>query len=277
MSDGPLGRFAEETEPSMEQLRALRARLDARPVRAQTGSAPLLTGVVLGALGAVLLLLLLSGLPSPSGALLDRELDAEAVPLHLEPVTGLSLDVEGRGRLGGTERAPRVDWQSGVLRVAADGRALRRFTVRTGEALVTVRGTRFVVDRDPLGTHVEVSSGEVSVVCGNADERFLGPGGSLLCKPTSAAGMLARARALQGLDAPVGPVLDAASAGLGMTGLQPDVAIELKIVRIETLRSGDRVLEALEEARLLAEDAAYRTDEVTSLVEELERELIEGR
>ena len=271
MSQQALQRFAEETEPSLDSVRSLRQRLEERPARRPSVLGPLTFGLAVGAAAAAALLLLLLR-PSAAPAL-DQALVAEATLQQSEPVPGLALEFLGLGHLGGTADAPELRWQAGTVQLDVRHEAGRALQVRTREATIRVVGTAFAVTRDALGTRTRVERGAVAVRCTGGPERTLEAGAAHTCPPITAAGMLARARALQGGDGGAEPVLAAVERGLSMPGLQEAVSVELKIVEVEALRDAGRSREALDRARALRPDAGHRTEEIGELVRALEGEV----
>mgnify|MGYP003327532486 FL=1 len=78
-------------------------------------------------------------------------------------VPDVGLSFEGVGTIGGTEDAPRIAWESGTLNVEVTPEKGVRLAVATAEAEVRVVGTGFTVQRDRLGTRVQVRHGRVEV------------------------------------------------------------------------------------------------------------------
>ncbi len=269
MTEQALKVFAEETEPSLESVRSLRARLEA-PARAPSVARPLLLGLGLGAAVAAAVLLIFVRPTAPPA--LDQPLVAETAPVAVEPLAGVALSYQGLGHLAGTADEPELQWQAGTVEVAVQPAAGRTLRVRTKEGVVRVVGTAFSVTRDARGTRVSVSEGSVAVRCDRRPERSLDAGAQHTCPPVTAAGMLARARALQGDDAGLERVLSAVERGLTMPGLQDPVAVELRIVEVEALRDAGRAAEALEKARALRPEAGHRAEEVGELIRALEAE-----
>ncbi len=261
-----LKRFEEETEPELESVARVRARIEGTleaPARGAGWLRPLGFGLAAGALAAVLAVVLLPRGSAPTGELL-AETTTEASPLP-----GLDLTFEGHGLLQGTDDAPVIAWEAGTLGVEVHPAAGLEVTVRTGEAAVRVLGTVFEVTRDPTGTHIAVTRGAVGVTCSRGGEHRLEAGADAFCLPTSAAGMLARARAQQDANAPATSVLESVADGLTRPGATDPVTVELRIVRIEALRDAGKTSEALAEARALLPDAAHREREVRALISAL--------
>lgn len=271
MSEQALKVFAEETEPSLESVRSLRLRLADAPARRPSVAGPLALGLSLGAAAAALMLVVLLRAGGPPA--LDQALVAEAAPARTEPVAGLSFDYRGIGHLGGTAEEPELEWQAGTVDVAVEPSAGRSLRVHTKEGTVRVVGTAFTVTRDARGTRVEVRQGVVAVRCEGRSEQTLDAGASHTCPPVTAAGMLARARALQGDGWDVDSILAAVERGLTMPGLQEPVAVELRIVEVEALRDAGRSGQALDKARALRPGAGHRAEEVGELIRALEAEV----
>ena len=271
MTEQALRRFAEETELSLDSVRSLRARLEEAPARPPSIARPLAFGLALGAAAAALVLVLLIDPAAPPP--LDQALVAEIGTQQAEPVRGVALEFSGRGHLRGTAEAPEVEWLAGTVQIDVQPEAERRFRLHTKEGSVRVVGTAFSVRRDARGTRVEVQRGAVAVRCARRPERSLEAGASHTCPPVTAAGMLARARALQGDRARVDVILTAVERGLTMPGLEDAVSVELRIVEIEALRDAGRPGDALERARALRPEADHRTDDVGELIRVLEAEV----
>ena len=113
--------------------------------------------------------------------------------------------------MAGTERSPHIVWHSGKS-IDVDPQAGLAVTVETTDGTSRVLGTVFRVDRSALGTTVDVSRGQVEVNCKDQSSHRLVSGNRALCMPTSAAGMLGRARALTGQPE---AVLEAIEARIG--------------------------------------------------------------
>ena len=271
MTGHALRRFAEETEPSLESVRSLRLRLEERPATRPSVAGPLTLGLALGAAAAAVALIVLIRAGEPPA--LDQALVAELEPQQVEPVLGVTLDFQGLGHLGGTADAPEIEWQAGTVEIEVQPAAGKALLVRTREGTVRVVGTRFDVTRDALGTRTRVTVGTVAVRCVGLDERDLTAGESHTCAPVTPAGMLARARALQGGAGSTDLILAAVARGLSMPGLQAAVQVELRIVEIEALRDVGRTPEALERAVSLRPEAGHRAQDVQELIEALQLEL----
>jgi hypothetical protein len=285
MSDADLRRFKEDTSPSGHDVRRLKDRLLVaqegqedfdRLLKQLPSPAPgaearvrarihqdlrgrtrrpawvLPTGAALASAAATLALLLLFSGP----AQLEGELVADAaLP------AGLALEIEGQGAIEGTAREPRIQWRRGTLKVDVDPTAGLSVVVETPEAEVAVLGTAFSVVRGALGTTVAVERGRVGVRCtGESEGRVLEAGGADTCAPTTSAGLLARARALQSAGDPAGAV-QSTEAGLA-TSPSAAVHTELSLVRVEALAAADRRSDALAAARALIDSGAghRRTD-----------------
>ena len=173
---GALARFAKETKASPAVVQRVRGRLVAEHdeaaytelLRALPSAAPgaaarvrarlqrpsrtpllpvfALGGVALAAVGLLLLRLIPSASPS-----LTATLDAPEVWEGLAPTPEVTLDFQGQGVLAGTERAPRLTWETGTLKVEVEPNQGIDLQVTTREAEVRVVGTGFSVTRDALG------------------------------------------------------------------------------------------------------------------------------
>ncbi len=280
MSEHDLRRFGDETAPDGADVQHLRERL-AEQRQADEQAAALLRELPspdgyaelrvrsrvratlrgprpsraprwLAAAGAALLLI---GL----GLLLreDPPVQGTVASGTTEPLPGLQLAAAGVGQLGGTESAPRVDWTSGTLRVEVEPSAGLDVEVVTSEARVRVVGTVFRVERNGLGTQVGVTRGRVDVHCTDGTGHELGGGEDAICLPVTASGLLARARALQGLGEHSGAV-EAARQGASKASEGP-IATELQLVEAQALAGAGRRDEAsLAVEQLLMGGAAHR-------------------
>jgi hypothetical protein len=157
----------------------------------------------------------------------------------------VQLSYRGSGTVGGAVRKPRIDWEVGTLRVEVEPDRGIDLRVDTREAEIRVIGTGFTVERDALGTRVAVAHGQVAVNCSDGGSASLLPGASITCRPTHAAGLLGRARALEASGAGPQPVLESAERGLA-AGPSEAVREELELIRIEALAASGREAEALE-------------------------------
>lgn len=177
------------------------------------------------------------------------------IAIQLEPGTApvpvgdlVSLVPSGTGAAGGTERHPHIRWRSGRLDVSVVPNQGVQLSVETPEGMLRVVGTVFSVDRTILGTRVDVSRGEVEVTCAGQSARRVVAAQSTACLPTTAAGLVGRARALStqsGTHEDVIASLDAAAA-LAPSG---PLGGEILALRFEVLRSRGQDVEALQVAR----------------------------
>lgn len=182
----------------------------------------------------------------------------------------VSLNFQGTGAVAGDTRAPRIQWERGALTVEVTPQRGIDLVVATREAEVRVVGTGFTVSRDALGTHVAVLHGRVEVRCGAGEPRFLGGGETESCLPTSAAGLLGRARALQAAGAGPAAVLAAVEDGLDRTTSEGALRDELRVMRIALLGSLGRHGEALADAQgYLDRPSAPRSIEVFRMAAQL--------
>ncbi len=216
-------------------------------------------GIAVVAMAAALLLWLRAPV-----APLTEALRAEAWRTE-QPTAHVSLTYLGEGDLAGTAVQPRIEWRSGTLQVEVDPNQGVALTVQTREARVRVIGTGFSVGRTALGTAVRVSHGRVGVDCEDGTSVLLGAGEHQLCLPTSAAGLLGRARALAEQGAAPEDVLAAAERGLAAG---PDAAVrgELEVAQMEAYAADQRWTEAYDLAgRSLASGGGARAEELRHL------------
>ena len=182
-----------------------------------------------------------------------------------QPTEHVSLTYLGEGELGGTAVQPRIEWRAGTVQVEVEPNQGIALSVQTREALVRVIGTGFSVGRSALGTAVRVSHGRVSVDCKDGTSILLGAGEHQLCLPTSAAGLLGRARALAEQGAAPEDVRAAAERGLAAG---PDAAVrgELEFAQMEAYAAEQRWVEAYDLAGLaLASGGGARAAELLHL------------
>ena len=252
-------------EPAPGAAARVRAGLEGR-IRRPARRSPLRLGLLGAAALATLLLW-------PRPAALSLALVEEGT---LQPVPGLSLAVAGRGELGGTEAAPRLEWLEGELSVDLDPSAHLDLVIQTREATVRVIGTAFEVDRDALGTRVTVQRGVVGLRCDGVQERPLPAGETATCFPLNAAGLLARARALTREEGREGAVLESIQRGLEDTDADVAVVGELRVMEAETEARMGKPAAALAAARAyLALPVTPRRVSVTRLAAGLALE-VEG-
>ncbi len=177
--------------------------------------------------------------PPPPPQPLSMELAESGPGRTVALLDGVTLQVAGAGRVGGTTRHPVLDWSAGALMVDVRPGAVDGLEVSTAEGAVRITGTAFSVERSALGTTVSVARGAVEVVCTDGPVQSLAPTDTTTCLPTSAGGLLGRAHALEDAGAPPGVVAEtlAAAAALGPTG---GLAQEICLSRALALRSAGR-------------------------------------
>ena len=265
--------FRGQTEPSAETLE--RVRLNARrqlrlpPPRRR---APAVIG--LAAAAALILSLLPSETPitpSSPAPLVGPLLAESPVTTALTPL--ISADFQGEGALHGDERAPRIDWTWGTLRLSVAPEQGIDLQVQTPEATVWVIGTVFTVDTDRLGTHVTVERGEVRVACTGTDgPAAVTAGQTRHCWPVTAARLLNRATALgdEGGEAEV--LLETVERGIAAGDGDPLTTAQLRFLRIQTLGHLGRYAEAAAAARaFLASDSPLHRASVREYLQTLEQ------
>jgi FecR protein len=160
---------------------------------------------------------------------------------------GLAIDHDGQGSLRRDGRTVSIDWDYGRLALEVDPDRGLTVEVLTPEGRVQLVGTAVVVERNALGTRVEVRDGEVQVACSGGPATALAADHDLTCYPVTAAGWLNRTRALeeQGLN-PV-ELIGEVDRGLQAPGTPAELG-ELWTVRTNALVSAGRTSEALESA-----------------------------
>ncbi len=240
----PLRTFAAHTAAQPADLTRLRARVRAASPSSPAPWASRLPWVMVGGLAAALSLLVVwPAEPAP----LDQSLSTSAMAQEVVP--GVLLTANGLGRLDGTATAPVITWASGQVAVSVEPGAGLDVRVQTDEAEVHVVGTEFSVVRDGLGTTTSVSRGKVEVRCANEDSpTIITASESRACWPTTAAGLLGRARHLQGQSAPSDTILPTVERGLALSDSDA-VYTELSALNVELLYTAGRVPDAIAAAR----------------------------
>jgi ferric-dicitrate binding protein FerR (iron transport regulator) len=204
--------------------------------------------------------------------------DTVIEPIGLSSAAQVALSPEvqlapnGVGSATGTRGAPQINWRRGLLTVDVKPKHDIRLVVNTEEAQVTVLGTRFSVDRGPLGTTVQVERGKVQVDCVTAQaprQSVLTGGDTVTCWPIQPARLLTRALALEVAGTAPDEVQESVEAGLlSATGHVRGELLALQF-RLAT-RQGDGT-EALRLARLyLSEGNTLRAEELSRHVQALE-------
>lgn len=187
--------------------------------------------------------------PDVPEATVAMALVSEATPSEVLPTSDVHLVFQGHGTVGGTEKRPRVLWETGTLEVDVTPHQGIDLTVETREAEVRVLGTAFTVTRDALGTAVEVHRGRVAVACAAGQAAELGPGEHQSCLPVTPAGLLARVLALRDQGASADLVLATTDLALGQNPETAALRGELLLQRIQALVELEREAEALDEIR----------------------------
>jgi hypothetical protein len=268
---GLLARAAPATAATSDDVARLRAGLDTRRVHHRRVRFAQLSSAGLAAAAAMVAVVLPAELPAPPAAPVPLAASFDGPsdgPVQAGPKVRLQLD--GTGELRGDSQAPRLAWSAGKVEVSVEPNAGIDLRVQTREGEVRVVGTVFSVERDPLGTTVGVSRGKVEVACEGKPARYLSAGQSSTCWPTSAGGLLGRARALHSSGASAGLVLETIQAGLAQGKGEGPIHDELAVLRIQQLQAAGQPSEALPAARdYLAAGSTLRRAEVARLAAEL--------
>jgi hypothetical protein len=171
-----------------------RVNIQRREKKAQKPSRmPLILGT-----GAMVLATALLAVFASQPTKLDHNIasvDQQQLPL----TDHVQLAMTGEGKISGTRQAPRIEWSAGELQVEVTPNQGIDLQITTPEGLIAVVGTQFTVNRSSLGTTVDVVEGKVRVVCEGTEQVFVTASQDQLCKPTTAAGLLGRARAMRRL------------------------------------------------------------------------------
>jgi len=228
--------------PGDEGVDRVWERLEASRKAPSTRRAPLLlaAGITAAALAAGVLLQARSAPQTHTIEAVESQ--------HVAWSAEVGLDVQGRGVAEGTPADLTVAWQEGILRAEVRPDRGNRMRVETEEAVVTVVGTVFTVERTPLGTSAWVDRGQVHVACADGSEHDLtATSGAVTCLPTRPGALLGRADALMERDATPELVLEAIERGLEAVDAGTATEGELLARRVEQralLGDVDAVLEA---------------------------------
>lgn len=257
----PLQQFGAETEPDAATLQRVRRRVD-RKMTTPAQAPWLLVGT--GALVALGVLFLLRpqapqeipGLTPVSPPVVATAQEVPLVPATLDtsqkslttPDGKVQLSWEGSGRLSGTARVPRIEWDGGTIAVEVTPNQGIDLAVQTREATIRVVGTGFRVTRDVLGTEVQVLHGKVAVECADGSSVLIGQDQSRVCPPISGFGLLGRARALKAAHRPATEILATVEMGLASKDITDSVRDELEVLQVEALEEADRKAEAAKAA-----------------------------
>lgn len=246
----PLKTFARETTfHEEERVRYDRLIRQARAPKPSPWAIPW-PALSLGLAGAAMAAFFALRAAEPTPVSLAMSAGAESTALTTTLGEHVAVEYSGVGQASGTSQAPRIDWESGVATFSVTPGEGIDLLVRTPEADVRVLGTIFDVERSALGTEVRVKRGKVSVTCQDGTAKVLTPTDAPhTCMPTTAAGHLGRARALQAASASSDLTLQATAAGLAASDLTPATRAELHAVRLEVFTSLASWPQALEEAR----------------------------
>lgn len=245
-------------EPKPGATARIKSRLRGEP-RAARPVWPIVFGATAFAMASAVALLSPQRADAPPTEL---ALSGSGELLSLSDAVRATHDGEGHAERKGD--AIHIDWEIGALTLDVDPEEGATVEVRTPEALLVVHGTRFTVERSPLGTEVRVDHGLVSWSCASSDGS-MGPSQkvsasqSSLCLPLTAEGLLNRARAL-GVDDPSrrADALDAVQRGLSLSASGP-TRVELLAFEVAAkLASGDTLaaLDAAERAIAAGPDPA---------------------
>lgn len=178
-----------------------------------------------------------------------------------ELASGVTVTWHGEGQVETrSEKDLHVTWESGRIDVYVPPEQGIHFAVETPEGVVRVVGTRFSVERDALGTHVEVERGTVEVTCEGDDDAVLTADMDHRCLRSAEAG-LQHARQLQGSGASAEVVLGVIDRAKGLDTLSPLTPRELDVLAITTLEGSDPS-QALSRAERYLEGSDHRASDV---------------
>jgi hypothetical protein len=100
---------------------------------------------------------------------------------EVRPVPDVLLAYKGKGIVGGSNKAPVVQWEAGQLSVeVAEGKGID-LVVRTAEGAFAVVGTGFTVTRDEDGSRLFVRHGTVRMTCNGAEPKLYNAGQGGIC------------------------------------------------------------------------------------------------
>lgn len=194
----------------------------------------------------------------PAGQLHEQLAATERTERALTPAVALAF--RGSGSATGPFASPRLHWDVGTLDVEVDPAAGIDLVVDTSEGTIRVVGTGFTVNRDALGTTVDVLHGAVAVSCGDGWTGTLHTAESHVCLPLTAPGWLMRVQTLRDGGARPDAVLDAVARGLALAPSSDPVAAELIEVRVELLLATGKTAEARQAARAYPADGPRAAD-----------------
>ncbi len=194
----------------------------------------------------------------PAGQLHEQLAATERTERALTPAVALAF--RGSGSAIGPFASPRLHWDVGTLDVEVDPAAGIDLVVETSEGTIRVVGTGFTVNRDALGTTVNVLHGAVAVSCGDGWTGTLHITESHVCLPLTASGWLLRVQTLRDDGARSDAVLDAVLRGLALTAPPDPVAAELLEARVEVLLAMGRTSEARQAASAYPADGPRAAD-----------------
>ncbi|MEQ1506130.1 MAG: FecR family protein [Myxococcota bacterium] len=155
---------------------------------------------------------------------------------------------DGRGHVSASGDDVAIDWEFGRIALDVEPNRGVRLAVNTPEVAVRVVGTKFSVERDALGTRVEVERGKVAVTCTSGTEQLVTASEAVECEPVTAPGLLNRARALDAAHTAPDTILATVDRGLAVVGGDAAVRGELLTVKSSVLVAAGRLGDALDAA-----------------------------
>ncbi len=178
----------------------------------------------------------------------------------------VSVVAAGSGAATGSASAWRIAWDNGRVDVGVTPEVGAVVAVETREARVEVVGTEFSVDRNALGTAVDVQHGIVRVTCfADGSVHELVAGDALTCIPTSASGLLGRASSLSDAQGAVDDVLATLDAAALLPADAP-VHSEILFQRAAALVQAGRLAEAAVALHeVIVQPAGARSDDARTL------------
>ena len=244
--------------PMPEEVARIKRRLKQPTVRRVFITAILQpTGIAIAAAAAILLGALPGAAPLPPPPV---AVEAALTEGDLSLTDDIQLTMSGQGTVTGTDDDVLISWDTGRIDVSVTPAQGIDLSVKTSEALISVVGTAFSVDRSFLGSQISVTHGVVTVECQDMTLHRLTAGASATCRAPATLGTVIRMR---DLNTPADEVLAEIHRALANTTKKPQRG-ELLSHRYEVLLESGRQADALTAARAyLSEGHTLRAAELT--------------
>lgn len=197
-------------EPDPEAIDRVRSKFRASRTERTPIRATWLAPVLLMAAAAVLWIAV------PRDAERELALNASGETQSLTWSDEVQLEFSGQGSVTGTSQDVKIDWEHGRIAVQVAPNTGTDLSIVTEEAIISVVGTAFTVERDRTGVTIEVTHGKVAVTCIQDDwsGHLVNTTGAKTCLPLTPVGLMARADVLQDRVAPAEQILHTLDIGL---------------------------------------------------------------